>query len=204
MATPAMRLKTQWFKPERTKTPEETAGAMAFITWRVGVQLLKRMRLAQFDIDAGTPYFDFLGEVLVFLLAAADRLAHARMDHVARAAFVTALVLRVADHMAENQQDLLGTPQGPAWRDRFIDLYNARITDYAECGWHEDEGPDLAFVRSLGLRLEAILPDKDRHWVMDQVMSVEAPEAVVLLRRGMEGIHNTQPRTARRAGIAGD
>ena len=76
--TPAMRLKSTWFKPGADKSPAEQASAMAFIVFRVGLQMLKRMRGADFDIDAGRPYFDFVREVLVFLIAVTDRMAAAR------------------------------------------------------------------------------------------------------------------------------
>jgi hypothetical protein len=80
MSTPAMRLKSHWFKPGAEKSPAEQASAMAFIVFRVAQNLLKRMRGAHFDIDAGPPYFAFLREVLVFLVAITDRMAHARLD----------------------------------------------------------------------------------------------------------------------------
>lgn len=204
MSTPAMRLKTHWFKPGADKTPEAIASAMAFIAWRVAVQMLKRMRSARFDIDIGPPYFAFIREVLVFLLAVIDRMAYARLGPEARAPFVTALVLRVAEHVQDNQADLLGAPDGPDWRDRFIDLYNEVVGHYAEFDWNDQDGPAFAFVRYLGSRLEPILPEKDRYWVMDQVMAIEVPEALDAIRKGMDGVFSTEPRQARRAGTTGE
>ena len=62
-----LRIKAHWFKAEQPKSPEQTASAMAFIAWRVAINMLKRMREAGFDIDAGPAYFGFVREVLVFL-----------------------------------------------------------------------------------------------------------------------------------------
>ena len=204
MSTPAMRLKTHWFRPETQKTTQQTASAMAFITWRVAIQMLKRMRQAKFDIDAGEPYFAFVREVLVFLLTGVDRMAYAQLGAEARVPFLSALVVRVAEILQDNEMDLLGACSGESWRDRFIDEFNELAPHYAEFGWDPDSGPDFAYVRYLGKRLEAVVPPKDRHWVIDQVMAIEAPDALDMIRRGMSGIFSTESRPARRAGHTGD
>ena len=142
-----LRIKAHWFKAEQPKSPEQTASAMAFIAWRVAINMLKRMREAGFDIDAGPAYFGFVREVLVFLLCGIDRLAYAQLGADARTPFTTALVLRVAEILRENEADLLGPVEGDDYRERFIDQFNALSGHYAEFGWSESEGPDFAFVR---------------------------------------------------------
>jgi len=200
-----MRIKSQWFKTDTPKTPQESAGVMAFIVWRVAHNALAQMRGARFDIDIGPPYFAFMREWLVFLIQIVDRMAHARMGVDERTAFTTALVRRVADHLADNENNLLGVP--PPGQDssqaRFIDLFNLLSSHYAEFG-HDAEGPDFAFMRYLGHRIEALMPKKDQHWVVDQVMAIEAPEAVEMLQRSLQGVLSTEPRAPRRAGLSGD
>jgi hypothetical protein len=200
-----MRIKSQWFKTDTTKTPQESAGVMAFIVWRVAHNALAQMRGARFDIDIGPPYFAFMREWLVFLIQIVDRMAHARMGVDERTAFTTALVRRVADHLADNENNLLGVP--PPGQDssqaRFIDLFNLLSSHYADFG-HDAEGPDFAFMRYLGHRIEALMPKKDQHWVVDQVMAIEAPEAVEMLQRSLQGVLSTEPRAPRRAGLSGD
>jgi hypothetical protein len=203
MAAP-LRIKAHWFKPGQPKSPEQIASAVAFITWRVALNMLKRMREARFDIDAGPAYFGFVREVLVFLLACADRMAYGRLGAEARAPFTTALVLRVAEILRENEADLLGPVGGEDYRDRFIDQFNELGEHYAGFGWTDDEGPDFAFVRYLGSRLEAVLPEKDRRWVIEQVMASEAPEALAMLRQAMQGVFSTEPRRARRSAMSGE
>jgi hypothetical protein len=203
----ALRLKATWFKPT-ARTPAAQGNAMAFIVFRVARQALDRMRAAGFDIDAGEPYFAFLREMLVFLIQVADRMAFRRLSEPERVAFTTALALHVADTLAGNEEDLMGPPGDgePRPRDRFIDLFNELSGHYAEFGT-EGEGdalPDFAFVRYLGVRLEPLLPPKDRRWVLDQVMAAEAPEAVDVVRRGMQGLFSTAPRTPRRSALTGD
>lgn len=211
---PAMRIKSRWFKAGAAKTPEQHASAMAFITWRVGLQMLKRMRGADFDIDAGQPYFDFLHEVLVFLIAVVDRMAFARMDEATRTRFITELVLRVADTLQENEARLLADASGGDYRDRFIDLVNELQQHYAEFNAEPVAGtqtgtpsgfmPGFGFYRYLGHRLEPTLPAKDRRWVLDQVMASEAPDAVDVLVSSMANLFEPAPPTRARAGLRGE
>lgn len=209
MAAGAIRIKSHWFKPGVPKTPEEQAGAVGFTLWRVGRQALDRMRAAGFDIDAGQPYFAFLAEMLVFLIAVADRLAYQRLSPADREAFTTALVRHVAGTLEGNANDLLGEPapgQTPAG-ERFVDLYNETIELYAEFGaapGAAEFAPDLAMLRCLGSRLEAGVPEKDRPWVLDQLATVQVPDAVELLQRTMRDLHSTEPRRARREPASGD
>jgi len=200
-----MRIKSHWFKTETPKSAEQTASAIAFIVWRVARNMLDRMRKANFDIDVGPPYFAFMREVLVFLIQVADRIAYAQQAGDARAAFTTGLVLRVADILAENEGDLLGPPPpGEAgYRDRFIDLCNEVSTHYADFGYGDD-GPDFAFRRYLGSRITPLVPPKDRNWVLDQVMDIEAPEAVTLVQRAMQGVFSTEKRPRRASALGAD
>ncbi len=212
MNTPAMRIKSTWFNPGAHKGPDEQAGAMAFIVFRVGHQMLKRMRGAGFDIDIGAPYFAFLGEALAFLVSVTDRLAHERLAAEDRVVFTTALVRHVARHLAENQFEYLGpeVDGAPRYDDRFIDLVNELSVHYADFGADPSAAagggfmPDFAFMRYLGARLEPVLPPKDRRWVIDQVMAVEAPEALDIIRRAMNQLHDPQPRRARRSAMNGE
>jgi hypothetical protein len=212
MSTPAMRLKTHWFKAGAPKSAAEQASAMAFIVFRVAQNMLKRMRGADFDIDAGPPYFAFLREVLVFLVAVADRMAHARLAPEARQEFTVALVTHLARTLQENEDRLLGLPAAgaPSHADTFIDLVNEVVQHYAEFGADPDTvgapgfEPGFAFVRYLGSRLEPTLPEKDRRWVIEQVMAAEAPEAVATVQRSMNELNDPAPRRARRSAMSGE
>lgn len=196
-----MRIKSQWFRSGAAKTPQQTASAMAFIAWRVAQNMLKQMRSARFDIEVGPQYFAFTREVLVFLTQVLDRMAFERMGGEGRAEFITALVRRVAEVLQENEDTLLGAPPAgrPSHYDEFIALFNELADHYADFG-HGPDGPDFAFVRYLGHRIEAIMPEKDQRWVVDQIMATEVPEAVLTLQRAMQGVLSTEarpPRTAR-------
>ena len=57
----------------------------------------------------------------------------------------------------------------------------------------------------LGSRLEPTVPDKDRRWVLDQVMAIETPEALGIVQRSMHDLFepDATPRAAR-ARLSGD
>jgi hypothetical protein len=199
-----IRIKATWFKPEQGKTAEQRASAVAFIAWRVAVDVVKRLRAAGYEVDAGPAYFGVVRELLVFLLTCADRLAYARLGEEARVPFTVALVRRVAQILADNEAELLGPPaDGLDYAGRLVAQFDTLAEHYAEFGWREGEGegkgegPDLAYRRYLGSRLQAQLPERDRRWIGDQVIDIEAPYAVDLLQRAMAGVFSTEPRRPR-------
>lgn len=210
---PAPRLKSHWFRGGAAKSAQQQASAAAFILWRVARHMLERMRRAGFDVETGRPYFQFLREVLVFLVALADRIAHARQRPGERVAFTGALVHHLARILQDNEDDLLGAapPGAPSNGDSFIDLVNEVTDHYAEfgadpslagdgAGFH----PDFAFLRYLGRRLEPALPERDRRWVLDQVMAVEAPEAVRLVQRSLRELFDPAAARPRRSANTGE
>jgi hypothetical protein len=202
----ALRIKSQWHRPGAPRTPEQTASAMAFIAWRLAQNMLKQMRSAGFEIDVGPQYFAFLREVLVFLCQLVDRMVYARLAPAERVAFTSAMVQRIAAVLQDSADDLLGAP--PAGEQghgaQFIDLVNTLAEHYADFGYGAD-GPDFAFVRYFGSRLEVVMPERDRRWVTDQVMAIEAPQAHAVLESALRDVLSTEPRPARarRAGALG-
>ena len=212
---PALRIKSHWFKNASPKSAAEQASVMAFIVWRLAHSMLGRMRGAQFDIDIGSPYFAFMREVLVFLLALTDRIAHAKLPADQRELFTSALVRHVARTLQENEDRLLGAPAAgqASHADTFIDLANEVVGHYAEFSADPTPGadawgfdPGFGFVRYLGSRIEPVLPEKDRRWVLDQVMAIEAPQAVGLVQRSMRDLlePTASPRRARRSTMSGE
>ncbi len=199
----AMRIKSHWFKPGREKTTKEIAGSVAFVIWRIGDNALKNTRKADFDITVGPQYFAFLNEFLIFLIQVADRIAYRQLPAETRTEFTGTLANRVAENMAENRSRLLGGDFAEH-KQRFIDELNERAADYAEFGY-DDNGPDFAFMRYLGFRMEQIMEAKDAPWVVDQMMSFEAPEAVKMLEKTIRDLYEVEPRKPRsRKSVSGD
>jgi hypothetical protein len=205
MAT-TLRLKTHWHQPGTPKSAGQTASAIAFMVWRISRQVIDRLRAAGFDVEPGPMYFGVMRETLVFLALVADRMAWTQLGPEARAEFTTAQVRRLAELLDENETDLLGPApaDGPSWRDRFIDQFNTLSEHYAEFGFSAEEGPDFGFRRYYGTRLEPLLPEKDRRWVLDQVMVVESPDAVALVQKGMQGVFSKERGPRRNPVLGGE
>lgn len=195
-----MRVKATWFRPDKARPPEEMGAAMAFIIWRAGINTVKQMREADFDIDPGPSYFAFMREVLIFMAMVADRIAYAQLDADSRARFTAEVAHRVALILEENEVRLIGPERAGICRKQFVELYNLRASDYATFNF-VDDSPDFAFMRYLGACITALVPPKDQTWAMDQIVAIEAPDAVESIRKGMRGLFAPpDQRPARRHG----
>jgi len=193
-----MRVKSHWFQSGRSKSPQELAGAAAFIVWRIGENALGNMRRAGFDIAVGAQYFAFLSEFLVFLVQLADRIAYRHLGEEDRVAFTTALANRVGENLGENQARLMGG-ELRAHKADFIARLNLRADEYANFEY-EKGAANFSFVRSLGLFMQDVVDERDRQWVTDQIMAAEAPEAIATLEQAMRGLLELEPKRARRGG----
>jgi len=190
VSTSLRRTKSRFFAKDKARDPETLASVAAFTTWRLGLNTIKRMRNAQFEIEADPQYFDFLREYLIFLIQVADRFAFSRLSLPERRVFTVSMVKRLAEQLAENQSRLIGGTHDEI-QHGFIDLFNRRADQYADCSFDESKGPDLAFMRTCSYALLAVAAAQDRAWIIDQVMSIEAPEAVETLRKVLDNVVGT-------------
>jgi hypothetical protein len=107
-------------------------------------------------------------------------MAHEMLDDEQRRTLITAMALRLAEHMEENSRDLLGPGD---YRSAFIDRLNQRSGEYAEFGFSE-EGPSYPFMRHLGFEIQQLMgASQENRWVIDQVMDKDGPEVYKQLRR---------------------
>jgi len=198
-----IRIKSNWFKEGREKTPQELAGAVAFIAWRIAENALKNMRRADFEVAIGQQYFAFLTEFLIFLVQVGDRIAYSRFTAEFRLGFTTELAQRVAETLADNQARLLGGTVSEH-KKSFIDRLNLRAGEYAEFEYGSD-GPSFSFLRYLAHCMLEVVDERDKNWVADQMIAVEAPDAVAMVEKAMRGLLETEPRrrSARNA-LGGD
>jgi len=189
-----IRVKSSWFKGDRKKTPQEIAVALAFTIWRISDNTLKNVRKADFDIAIGNQYFAFLTEYLIFLVQVADRIVYTQLSEQERYDFTSALVNRVAEHIAENKSEWLGGTMREH-KDQFIDRLNQRASEYAEFHY---TGVDtsFSFILYLGQCMRDVMDEKDKTWIVDQIMAIEVPEAVTMLEKAMKGLFEVEVKPA--------
>ena len=183
----------------------EHASVIAMLAWKLGQESITRMREADYDIEVGRGWFDFVCEYLVFLALAADRIAHDDLDAEGRAEFTVALVKRLAQMVEEAREALLpDLLPGEAGRN-FLELYNRRSDEYADFGF-DATGPDFGFRRCFAACIKETLPEKDRLWAVDQVMEIESPEAIRMLQKTLLGILHPESVRSRRSrhGVTGE
>ncbi|MBK9161205.1 MAG: hypothetical protein IPM27_06530 [Nitrosomonadales bacterium] len=197
-----MRIKSHWFKDGRERSPREISDALAFVVSRIADNALKNTRKADFEIEVGAQYLDFLAEFLLFLVLVADRIAYRELSAEDRTAFTGNLANRVGEIYAENRSRLLDDDLKHC-KQRFIDLLNLRADEYSGFGYDED-GPDYAFYRYLAWCIGETMNDADRIWITDQMISIEAPEAVRMVEKTLRDLTDAEPRPGHRRATGRD
>jgi len=200
----AIRIRSR-FHTEGQRSAATLASVVCLLAWKLAVAAIKRMRDADYDIDIGRPYFDFACEFMVFMAMAADRIAHMKLAAERRIEFTSALGIRMAEIVEGNNAMLLGAAEPGACRKYFIELFNRRSGEYAEFGYGP-EGPDFGFKRLFAACLREGLPEKDRLWVVDQVMDIEVPDALKALDKTLAGLFagSEPPRRHDSTGVSGE
>ena len=180
-----VRIRSRWKDKGKTRTLEENAGALAFITWRIAGASLLNLENEGFQTDTQLHRLQVLEELSAFLIHVTDRLVHDQMNDDERQRFIVALALKVADTYHDNRVDAEG--RGQDYRQPFVDKLNARMAEYAEFRFADGE-PGYAFKRYLGERVTEAMGPKDRKWISDQVMEIEIPEMLKTLKKGLDGL----------------
>ncbi|MBM3391629.1 MAG: hypothetical protein FJY34_06595 [Betaproteobacteria bacterium] len=200
----AVRIRSRFHAGGRERTMAELASAIAALSWKLAVDSIKRMREAQFDIDIGRPYFDYVVETMAFHAHYADRVAFEKLSPEQRAEFTTALARRMAEFIEDNSGMLLATTEPGACRRHFLEVFNAAGADYADYGL-DAKGPDFGFRRAYAGRVREGMPEKDKTWVYDQVMEIEVPEGVQAIKRTLDGLFGGEEKPRRaREGMSGE
>lgn len=201
----AIRIRSRFHAGGRERGMAELASVVAMLSWKLAVESIGRMREAKFDIDLGRPYFDYVCETMAFHAHCADRVAFEKLTPEQRAEFTAALAKRMAEAIEDNADMLLAATEPGACRRHFLEVFNDAGADYAEYGC-DAEGPDFGFRRACAARVREGMPEKDRNWVYDQVMEVEAPEGVKAIRKTLDGLFGggQEPVRRSREGVSGE
>jgi hypothetical protein len=196
-----LRIKSNWFKEGRERSPQVISDALSFVVSRIADNALKNTRKSKFEIEVGPQYMDFLAEFLLFLILSADRIAYLKLSAEDRIIFTGNLANRVAETYAENRSRLLDENLAYC-KQSFIDLLNQRAGEYADFGYDEN-GPDYGFYRYLAFCIGEIMTEADSGWIIDQMISFEAPEAIQMVEKTLRGLYEEEPKKPRRRTAAG-
>jgi len=98
----AVRIRSRFHAAGQSRSMATLASVVAVLSWKLAIDALNRMREADYDIDIGRPYLDFVSEFTVFLALLADRIAYRDLDADQRVEFTTALAKRLSSLVEEN------------------------------------------------------------------------------------------------------
>ena len=183
----AIRIKSRWHHSRRNeavhKTFADSAGALAFIIWRLSVEHAKEIHRDGFDYASDRERIRVISEYCAFAVQLVDRLAHRRIDDEARAVLVVALGRRLADQMQDNLLDIAGPGE---YRAPFVEMLNERLDDYARFEFDEEE-PGFESLRYFGNRvMRSMGASQTNRWVMDHVMEISAPELSAKISKSVD------------------
>ena len=173
----AIRIKSKWHHSERNeaqrKSFADSAGALAFIIWRLSVEHARELHREGFDYASDHERIRVISEYCAFALQLVDRLAHRGTDDDSRTTLIITLGRRLADQMQDNLLDVAGPGD---YRAPFVEMLNDRLDDYARFEFDEDE-PGFEALRYLGDRVMRTMgTSQTNRWVIDHVMEISAPE----------------------------
>ena len=185
----AIRIKSRWHRSERnearSKSTADSAGALAFIVWRLALEHAKTIHREGFDYASDRERIRVISEYCAFAVQLVDRLAHRRLDDAARAVLVVALGRRLADRMQDNLLDIAGPGD---YRAPFVEMLNERLDDYARFDL-DDEAPGFEALRYFGDRvMRSMGISQTNRWVMDHVMEISAPELAEKISKSVDDL----------------
>ena len=182
-------LKTRWRK-KGARTLADRAGVIGANVWKISLEIFKHMEKEGFRFGSDRLVTDVLAEFIAFLVQLADRAVYGKLSEADRATLIAEVAGHLAATMANNQLDLFGPGK---YRKPFIDLLNARFEEYAgfECPGGEPGYPCLRFFAT---KVFDAMASSDNKWVVEQMMDIEAPEMVRVIRKLVDqAVDTTSP-----------
>jgi hypothetical protein len=179
---PSIRLvKTRWRK-KGPRSLADRAGVIGANVWKLALEFFKHMEKEGFRFGSDRLVTNVLSEFIAFLVQLVDRTVYGRLAEADRAALIAEVVRHLAATMENNQMDLFGPGE---YRKPFIDTLNARFGEYAEFEYRDGE-PGYACLRYFASRVAEVMAEGDNRWVIEQMMDIEAPEMVRLVKKLVE------------------
>jgi hypothetical protein len=176
---PSIRLvKTRWRK-KGPRSLAERAGVIGANVWKLAVEFFRHMEKEGFRFGSDRLVTNVLTEFIAFLVQLVDRTVYRRLAEADRALLLAEVVRHLAATMENNQLDLFGPGE---YRKPFIDALNARFGEYAELEYRDGE-PGYECLRFFASRVAEVMAEGDNRWVIEQMMDVEAPEMVRLVKK---------------------
>ena len=171
-------VKTRWRKAG-PRTLADRAGVIGANVWKISLEIFKHMEKEGFRFGSDRLVTEVLAEFIAFLVQLADRAVYGRLSEADRATLIHEVAAHLAATMENNQLDLFGPGE---YRKPFIDLLNARFGEYATFAYLGAE-PDYPCLRYFATKVSDAMAGSDNKWVVEQMMDIEAPAMVRLMKK---------------------
>ncbi|MEA3292446.1 MAG: hypothetical protein U9Q71_09135 [Pseudomonadota bacterium] len=169
-----LRIRDKW-NNRRNATLEENANVLAYNIWQLALAGAKNLHAEEFDYTNDKQRVGVIREYLMFLVHIADRLAYPRLNDEERGRFVTRLAQDTARQLQRNQEQVMGSGD---YKSPYIDDLNTRMATYAK-GSFDGDKLGYSLLRNFGEKVQAVMgSDQTNRWVIDQVMEIDALDAV--------------------------
>jgi len=186
-------VKTRWRK-KGVRTLAERAGVIGANLWKLSLEIFKHMEKEGFRFGSDRLVTGVLTEFIAFVAQLVDRAVYGRLGDAERTALIGEVAGHLAATMENNQRDLLGPGE---YRKPFIDALNARFGEYAVFEY-PDGGPSYACLRYFATKVSDAMTgvdgSGDNKWVVEQMMDIEAPEMVLLVKKLVDQTVAAAPR----------
>lgn len=173
-----LRLKTR-FRKKGPKTLEDRASVVATNIWRIAQETARHMEKEGYPLGSDRQVTAVITEIIAFLVQIADRIVYGQLSEEERARFVNALGKHLARITSTNLAEFVGPG---AYAKDFIDTLNTRFADYSELEFN-GRNPSYSVLRYLGEKVSRAMETTDSKWVLEQIVDVEAPEAIKAVKK---------------------
>jgi len=180
-----VRIRSKWSAKNRDRTPEEIAGVVGFIAWRICTQAVLDLENNNFQTDTQVQRLAIIWEFAAFLIHITDRMMYGRMDEKERNVFISAMAKAMAQTMQDNMEDFLGNGE---YKPDLINTLNLRMNEYAKFSYSDESGPSFPMLRYFGESVTAVMGERQKKWVTTQIIDIEAPDAIKILKRGIANL----------------
>ena len=185
-----MRIRDNW-KSSEPHSVEETASAIAYIIWQIGLTYTKNLHQEEFDFESDKQRVEVIQEYLIFLSHITDRISYDQISTQSRQPFMQELANQVARHYQRNVEEILGPGD---YKNDFLALANSRFEGYARGRFDNDE-PGYSIRRYLGNVIQEIMGQSQiNKWVIQQIIDIDSLEAAEKLKKSVNKLlANCQP-----------
>jgi len=175
-------IKTRWRNKKVPRTLEERAGMIGANIWKVSLAIYKHLEKDGFRFGSDNQVTQVITEFIAFLVQLTDRTAYGLCSDEDRAILINALASHLAKTLENNQEDLFGPGN---YKEPFVKTLNDRFEDYARFEY-TDRQPSYVCLRYFADKVAGVMAVSDNKWVAEQMLDVEAPEMVRLIKKLVE------------------